>query len=92
MGDSNVEGGEADIHNEGLNLRTVLEGSNEVMGDDANCNEEFDAVTGEEEGRRQISGAPEGWVPPGPPTAWKGYKPKIDRKRKAQISSNLLFC
>jgi hypothetical protein len=61
----------------------VLKGSNEVIGDDANnidpfCGEEFDAVTGEEEGRHQISGAPEGWVPPGPPTAWKGYEPKID--------------
>ena len=58
----------------------MLKGSNEVIGDDANnidpfCGEEFDAVTGEEEGRRQISGAPEGWVPPGPPTAWKGYEP-----------------
>ena len=84
MGDSNVEGGEADIHNEGLNLRTMLEGSNEAIGDDANnidpvWGEEFDAVTGEEEGRHpQISGAPEGWVPPGPPKAWKGYKPKIE--------------
>ncbi len=36
MGDSDVEGGEADIHNEGLNLRIVLEGSNEAIGDDAN--------------------------------------------------------
>ncbi len=83
LGDSDVEGGEADIHNKGLNLRTVLKGSNKVIGDDANnldpfCGEEFDAVTGEEEGCRQISGAPESWVPPGPPTAWKGYEPKID--------------
>jgi hypothetical protein len=31
LGDSNVEGGEADIHNEGLSLRTVLKGSNEVI-------------------------------------------------------------
>lgn len=37
LGDSDVEGGEADIHNEGLNLRTLLEGSNKAIGigDDA---------------------------------------------------------
>ena len=52
LGDSDVEGGEADIHNEGLNLRTLLEGSNEAIGDDAYnidpfCGDEFDAVTEE---------------------------------------------
>lgn len=85
LGDSDIEGEEADIHNEGLNLRTVLEGSNEAIGNDANNidpfgGEEFDdgrdgAVT---DGRNIISGAPEGWFPPGPPSSWKGYEPKID--------------
>jgi hypothetical protein len=35
MGDSDDEGAEADIHNEGVSLREVLESSNEPIGDDA---------------------------------------------------------
>jgi hypothetical protein len=35
MGDSNDEGAEADIHYEGINLREVLESSNEPIGDNA---------------------------------------------------------
>ena len=35
MGDSNDKGVEADIHNEVVSLREVLESSNEPIGDDA---------------------------------------------------------
>ncbi len=35
LGDSNKEEQEVDIHNDGLNLRTMLEGSNEAIGNDA---------------------------------------------------------
>ncbi len=35
LGDSNEEGEEADIYNEGVNLQTVLETSNEPILDDA---------------------------------------------------------
>jgi hypothetical protein len=80
MGDSNDEGAEADIHNEGVSLREVLESSNEPIGDDA---DNIDDLKGEEfspaakgNGVVQLVGAPDGWVPPGPPPTWAGYQPK----------------
>jgi hypothetical protein len=45
MGDSDGEGAEADIHNKGINLREVLESSNEPIGDDT---DNIDNVKGEE--------------------------------------------
>jgi hypothetical protein len=45
MGDSNDEGAEADIHHEGINLREVLESSNEPIGDNA---DNIEGVKGEE--------------------------------------------
>ena len=80
MGDSDDEGAEADIHNEGVSLREVLESSNEPIGDDA---DNIDDLKGEEfspaaegNGVVQLVGAPDGWVPPGPPPTWAGYQPK----------------
>jgi hypothetical protein len=79
MGDSDDEGEEADIHNEATILREMLESSNEPIGDDA---DNLDDVKGEEFARKvgntgvQLLGAPEGWVPPGPPPHWTGYQPK----------------
>ena len=73
------EGVEADIHNEGVSLREVLESSNEQIGDDA---DNIDDLKGEEfspaegNGVVQLVGAPDGWVPPGPPPTWAGYQPK----------------
>ena len=60
------EGVEADIHNEGVSLREVLESSNEQIGDDA---DNIDDLKGEEfspaegNGVVQLVGAPDGWVP-----------------------------
>jgi len=45
MGDSDDEGAETDIHNEGVSLREVLESSNEPIGDDA---DNIDDLKGEE--------------------------------------------
>ncbi len=45
IGDSDDEGAEADIHNEGVSLREVLESSNEPIGDDA---DNVDNLKGEE--------------------------------------------
>ena len=79
MGDSDDEGEEADIHNEATILREMFESSNEPIGDDA---DNLDDVKGEEFARKvgntgvQLLGAPEGWVPPGPPPNWTGYQPK----------------
>jgi hypothetical protein len=79
MGDSDDEGVEADIHNEGVSLREVLESPNEPIGDDA---DNIDDLKGEEfspaegNGVVQLVGAPDGWVPPGPPPTWAGYQPK----------------
>ena len=79
MGDSDDGGAEADIHNEGVSLREVLESSNEPIGDDA---DNIDDLKGEEfspaegNGVVQLVGAPDGWVPPGPPPTWAGYQPK----------------
>jgi hypothetical protein len=70
MGNSNDKGAEADIHNEGVSLREVLESSKEPIGDDA---DNIDDLKGEEfspaegNGVVQLVGAPDGWVPPGPP-------------------------
>ena len=80
MGDSDDEGAEADIHNEGVSLREVLESSNEPIGDNADNiddvkGEEF-ATTKEGNGAVQMLGAPDGWFPPGPPPTWAGYQPK----------------
>jgi len=61
MGDSDDEGVEADIHNEGVSLREVLESSNEPIGDDA---DNIDDLKGEEfspaegNGVVQLVGAP----------------------------------
>ena len=82
LGDSDEEGDEADIHHDGLLLRTVLEGSNQSIGDDA---DNIDMFAGEElqyglqrRGSRSINGAPDGWHPPGPPKDWAGYDPKVE--------------
>ena len=75
MGDSDDEGAEADIHNEGVSLREVLESSNEPIGDDA---DNIDDLKGEEfspakgNGVVQLVGATDGWVPPGPPPTGGG--------------------
>ena len=45
MGDSDDEKAKADIHNKGINLREVLESSNEPIGDNA---DNIDDVKGEE--------------------------------------------
>jgi len=65
LGDSDEEGDEADIHHDGLLLRTVLEGSNQPIGEDA---DNIDLFAGEElqhglqrRGSRSINGAPDGW-------------------------------
>jgi hypothetical protein len=67
LGDSDEEGDEADIHHDGLLLRTVLEGSNQSIGDDA---DNIDMFAGEElqyglqrRGSRSINGVPDGWHP-----------------------------
>ncbi len=44
MGDSNIEGAEANICNKGINLREVLESSNKPIGEDA---DNIDNVKGE---------------------------------------------
>ncbi len=72
MGDSNDEGVEADVHNEGVSLREVLESSNKPIGDDAdNIDDlkggEFSPAKGN--GVVQLEGPPDGSVHPGsPPT------------------------
>ncbi len=87
LGDSDKEGQEVDIHNDGLHLRTVLEGSNEAIGKDAN---NINPFHGEEFGnygtqsgigqqqQRSVNGAPKDWFPPGPPSSFCGYEPKTD--------------
>ncbi len=90
MGDSDDEGAEADIHHKGINLREVLETSNETIGDDA---DNIDNVKGEEfattEGHCavQLLGAPDGWVPPGPPLTWPGYQPKGNAPQPGNIDN-----
>jgi hypothetical protein len=79
MGDSDDEGAEADIHNEGVSLKEVLESSNEPIGDDA---DKIDDLKGEEfspaegNGVVQLVGATDGWVPPGPPPTGGGVTRK----------------
>jgi hypothetical protein len=82
LGDSDEEGDKADIHHDSLLLRTVLEGTNKPIGDDA---DNIDMFNGEElqygshlRGSRSINGAPDRWLPPGPPTDWAGYEPKLE--------------
>jgi hypothetical protein len=80
MGNSDDEGAEADIHNEGVSLREVLESSNDPIGDNANNidnvkGEEF-STTKEGNGAVQMLGALDGWFPPGPQPTWAGYQPK----------------
>ncbi len=90
MGDSDDEGADADIHNKGINLREVLESSNEPIGDDA---DNIDNVKGEEfaptkgHGAVQLLGAPDGWVPPGPPPTWAGYQPKGNAPQPGNIDN-----
>jgi hypothetical protein len=69
MGDSDEDGEEVDIHNQAAILREVFESSNEPIGDDA---DNLDDVKGEEFAHNQLLGAPDGWVPPGPPPNWTG--------------------
>ena len=91
MGDSDDEGQEADLHNEAINLREVLELSNAPINDDDNnlddvegaefaCNEGNDAEV-------QLLGVPDGWVPPGPPPDWIGYQPKGNAPQPSQIDN-----
>ncbi len=90
MGDSNDEGAEAEIHNEGINLREVLESSNKPIGDDA---DNIDDVKGEEFAPTkrhhavQLLGAPDGWVPPGAPPTWPGYQPKENAPQPGNIDN-----
>ncbi len=90
MGDSNVEGAEADIHNKDINLREVLESSNKPIGDNA---DNIDDVKGEEFATTkahcavQLLGAPDGWVPPGPPQTWPGYQPKGNAPQPGNIDN-----
>ena len=76
LANSYKEGQEADIFNDGLNLRTVLEGSNESIGNDANNINPFHGKEfgnyGTQSGigqqqQRSVNGVPNGWFPPGPP-------------------------
>jgi hypothetical protein len=90
MGDSDDEGAEADIHNKDINLREVLESSNEPIGDNA---DNIDDVKGEEFATTkghcavQLLGAPDGWVPPGPPPTWPGYQPKGNASQPGNIDN-----
>jgi hypothetical protein len=67
MGNSDDEGAEADIHNEGVSLREVLESSNEPIGDDADNIDDVKGVefstTKEGNGAVQMLGASDGWFP-----------------------------
>jgi hypothetical protein len=80
IGNSDDEGAEAAIHNEGVSLREVLESSNEPIGDDAdnidNVKSDEFSTTKEGNGTVQMLGALDGWFPPGPPPTWAGYQPK----------------
>ena len=100
MGDSDDEGAKADIHNEGVALREVLESSNEPIGDDA---DNIDDLKGEEfspaegNGVMQLVGAPDGWVTPGPSPTWAGYQPKGNAPQLGDVDkpgnwSLYLFC
>jgi len=92
LGDSDEEGEEADIHNLGVNLRTVLETSNEPILDDADNidivgrGEEF--LPRHDQQRRILNGAPDGWAPPGPPPTWAGYEPKGNAPQSAEGVDN----
>jgi hypothetical protein len=90
MGDSNDGGAEADIHHKGINLREVLKSSNKPFGDDA---DNIDDVKGEEFATTkghcavQLLGAPDGWVPPGPPPTWPGYQPRGNAPQPGNIDN-----
>ncbi len=71
--DSDVEGGEVNLHFEAMslmdrNLETIHALANDLDEDD--LGEEF------VEDESQIPGAPQGWVPPGAPIGYQGYFPK----------------
>jgi hypothetical protein len=74
-----IKGKEADIHDKGAYLQEVLESSNKPIGDN---DDNIDNVKGKEfspskgNGAVQLLGAPDGWVPPGPPSTWDGYQAK----------------
>jgi len=72
-GDSDVEGGEVNLHFEAMSLidrneETIRALSNDL--DEDNLGEEF------MEDETQIPGAPQGWIPPGAPITYQGYVPK----------------
>ena len=69
-GCSDEEGEEINDHNEAV----VLNRDEQVLRDEAN---DLDV---DEEGVKcdNIPGAPNGWIPPGPPDTWTGYIPKFD--------------
>ena len=80
----------ADIHNEATILREIFESSNEPIGDDA---DNLDDVKGKEFACKvgntevQLLGAPDGWVPPGPPPNWTGYHPKGNAPQAGDIDN-----
>jgi hypothetical protein len=75
----------------------MLETSNEPILDDADNidlgrGEEFaqhnHGAEGSHSQQRVLNGVPDGWVPPGPPPNWAGYKPKGNAPQSAEDIEN----
>jgi len=75
-GDSDDDGSEAEIHDSG----TQFEGEEPTIDDIYGV----ELVPGEDDGG--ILGAPEGWVPPGPPPGWS-YEPKNGAPPEEEIDN-----
>ena len=73
-GNSDVEGGEVDDH-----FDAMMSHLDELDNDnDLNERGEISALL--------IPGAPDGWIPPGPPVGFLGYMPKLDLNATAHFS------
>ena len=75
-GDSDVEGGEINLHNEAMMaIDRWVDELNRSLDNDLDFGELDEAF---EQVPPTIPGAPNGWTPPGPPENYRGYLPKLD--------------
>jgi hypothetical protein len=75
-GDSDVEGGEINLHNEAMMaIDRRVDELNRSLDNDLDFGELGEAF---EPAPPTIPGTPNGWTPPGPPENFWGYLPKLD--------------
>ncbi len=74
-GNSDVEGGEVDDHFDAMMWSHLNDEDNNIDLDERG---EISAPS--------IPGAPDGWIPPGPPVGFLGYMPKLDLNATAHFS------